>query len=101
MQDDNYDPSDDRFAVFGSDWPALEARQTGVPWSGRTSGVAAGVSDADTVDALRVRVPGFSLTLDQVARVFALLNQTPPAQEPIQSSPAMVGRDLARLLSEI
>lgn len=101
VQDDNYDPSDDRFAVFGSDWPALEARQTGVPWSGRTSGVAAGVSDADTVDALRVRVPGFSLTLDQVDRVFALLNQTTPAQETIQSNPAMVGRDLARLLSEI
>ena len=101
VQDDNYDPSDDRFAVFGSDWPALEARQTGVPWAGRTSGVAAGVSDADTVDALRVRVPGFSLTLDQVDKIFELLRQTTPAQETIQNNPAMVGRDLARLLSEI
>ena len=102
VQDDNYDPSDDRFAVFGADWPALEARQTGVPWVGRTSGVAAaGINDADTVDALRVRVPGFSLTLDQVDRVFALLNLTTPTQETIQGNPAMVGRDLARLLSEI
>lgn len=99
VQDDNYDPSDDRFAVFGHDWPALEARQTGVPWVGRRA--AAGINDADTVDALRVRVPGFSLTLDQVDRVFALLNLTTPAPETIQSNPAMVGRDLARLLSEI
>ena len=99
VQDDNYDPSDDRFAVFGADWPALEARQTGVPWVGRRA--AAGINDADTVDALRVRVPGFSLTLDQVDKVFALLNLTTPAQETIQGNPAMVGRDLARLLSEI
>jgi ParB/RepB/Spo0J family partition protein len=108
VQDDHYDPSDDRFAVFGGEWPALEARQTGVPWAGRGTGGAAGggsstgpQSDADTVDALRVRVPGFSLTLNQVERLFALLQQPAPEPQTIQGGPALVGRDLARWLSEI
>ena len=101
VHDNNYDPARDRFAVFGDDWPLLEARQTGVAWGGHTTKASDVGSDADRVDALRVRVPGFSLTLSQVERVFALLKEMPPAHESIQKNPALVGRDLARLLSEI
>jgi ParB/RepB/Spo0J family partition protein len=110
---DHYDPTDDRFAVFGPDWPQWETRQTGVVWG--ASGVSgAGTDnnhvgiggamghppphDADTVDALRVRVPGFSLTRDQVIRLYQRLGETPDA---LPETAAALGKDLARRLSEV
>lgn len=30
---DAYDPTADRFAVFGDDWPQWHERQTGSPWA--------------------------------------------------------------------
>jgi ParB family chromosome partitioning protein len=112
---DHYDPTDDRFAVFGPDWPQWETRQTGVVW-GAAGGVSGAVdggnnnagiggaagqplhNDADTVDALRVRVPGFTLTRDQVLRLYQRLGETPDA---LPETAAALGKDLARVLSEI
>ena len=109
---DHYDPTDDRFAVFGPDWPQWETRQTGVVWG--AGGVGAGADnnhagiggatgqpaphDADTVDALRVRVPGFTLTRDQVLRLYQRLGETPDA---LPETAAALGKDLARVLSQI
>jgi ParB family chromosome partitioning protein len=92
---DSYDPTHDRDAVFGNDWLAMEAQQAGL---GLTR-------SADTVDALRVRVPGFTLEFDQVGRLFTLLGRSswamgmqtlPDAEECKQ-----IGKDLAYLLSNI
>ena len=104
---DHYDPTDDRYALFGPDWPELEARQIGVVWRGGTgTAPPAPAAATDTVDALRVRVPGFTLTRDQVARLYALLGDkdagmgmegSVPAAEPGKE----LGKDLARLLSQI
>jgi ParB/RepB/Spo0J family partition protein len=98
--EDHYNPTSDRFAVFGPDWKQWEARQTGRVVS---SGSAA---SAETVDALRVRVPGFTLTGDQAARLYALLGHTDAGMGMQSSVPAAdigkeLGKDLARLLSNI
>lgn len=98
--EDHYSPNSDRFAVFGPDWEQWEARQTGRVVS---SGPAA---SAETVDALRVRVPGFTLTGDQAARLYALLGDTDAGMGMESSVPAAdigkeLGKDLARLLSNI
>jgi hypothetical protein len=98
--EDHYSPNSDRFAVFGPDWEQWEARQTGRVVS---SGPAA---SAETVDALRVRVPGFTLTGDQAARLYALLGDTDAGMGMESSVPAAdigkeLGKDLARLLSKI
>ena len=91
---DHYDPTDDRFAMFGPDWPQWETRQTGVVW-----GAGQPVPhDADTVDALRVRVPGFTLTRDQVLRLYQRLGETPGS---LPETAAALGKDLARVLSQI
>ena len=114
---DHYHPTDDRFAMFGPDWPQWETRQTGVVWGaggvvsgGGTAGVDsshAGIGapvgqpaphDADTVDALRVRVPGFTLTRDQVLRLYQRLGETPGS---LPETAAALGKDLARVLSQI
>ena len=91
---DHYDPTDDRFAMFGPDWPQWETRQTGVVW-GAGQPVP---NDADTVDALRVRVPGFTLTRDQVLRLYQRLGETPGS---LPETAAALGKDLARVLSQI
>jgi hypothetical protein len=92
--EDNYDPTPDRDAIFGPDWRDIEARQTG--GLGRAS-------SADTIDAQRVRVPGFTLTFNQVGRLFDLLGHKdwsmgmqdlPDAEECKQ-----IGKDLADLIS--
>ena len=100
---DHYDPTEDRFAMFGPDWPQWETRQTGVVWGagGVSGGGAAGQpvpNDADTVDALRVRVPGFTLTRDQVLRLYQRLGETPDS---LPETAAALGKDLARRLSEV
>ena len=96
-QEDHYDPNPDRDAVFGQDWRNFEARQPGT--------MQATTSSADTVDAQRVRVPGFTLTRDQVARLYALLgdkdwgmglDSVPEAEQARE-----LGKDLARVLSQI
>jgi ParB/RepB/Spo0J family partition protein len=101
VQDARYDPTPDRYAVFGPDWPQWEARQTG--WPGRA---VVATTNADTVDALRVRVPGFSLTREQVARLYTLLGNDEarlalqgrvPESELVKEQ----GKDLARLLAQI
>ena len=91
---DHYDPTEDRFAVFGPDWPQWETRQTGVVW-GAGQPVP---NDADTVDALRVRVPGFTLTRDQVLRLYQRLGEAPGS---LPETAAALGKDLARRLSEV
>ena len=91
---DHYDPTEDRFAVFGPDWPHWETRQTGLVWG---AGQPA-PNDADTVDALRVRVPGFTLTRDQVLRLYQRLGETPGS---LPETAAALGKDLARVLSQI
>jgi ParB/RepB/Spo0J family partition protein len=98
--EDHYSPTSDRFAVFGSDWEQWEARQTG-----RVVGSGPAAS-AETVDALRVRVPGFTITSDQAARLYALLGDTDAGMGMESSVPAAdigkeLGKDLARLLSNI
>ena len=105
---DHYDPTEDRFAVFGPDWPQWETRQTGVVWgAGGTEKNNPGhngatgqptPNDADTVDALRVRVPGFSLTREQVLRLYQRLGEAP---ESLPETAAALGKDLARRLSEV
>jgi ParB/RepB/Spo0J family partition protein len=102
---DHYDPTEDRFAVFGADWPQWETRQTGVVWGAaglvgadnNHSGQPAH-SDADTVDALRVRVPGFTLTREQALRLYLRLGEVPAS---LPETAAALGKDLARRLSEI
>ena len=109
---DRYDPTEDRFAVFGPDWPQWETRQTGVVW-GAGGGDSVGTDnnsghggatgqpaphDANTVDALRVRVPGFSLTRDQVLRLYQRLGEAPDS---LPETAAALGKDLARRLSEV
>ena len=105
--EDHYNPTSDRFAVFGPDWEWWEARQTGGV-VGRDAHPAAGGSaaSAETVDALRVRVPGFTLTGDQAARLYALLGHTDAGMGIQSSVPAAdigkeLGKDLAQLLSKI
>jgi ParB family chromosome partitioning protein len=111
---DHYDPTEDRFAVFGPDWPQWETRQTGVVWgagggngaviTGNNNAVIGGAAgeplhnDADTVDALRVRVPGFTLTRDQVLRLYQRLGEAPDS---LPETAAALGKDLARVLSQI
>jgi len=107
---DQYDPTEDRFAVFGEDWPQWESRQTGVMWEagrvsgggvdGATSGASGqpGLHDANTVDALRVRVPGFTLTRDQVLRLYQRLGAS---SDSLPETAAALGKDLARVLSQI
>jgi ParB family chromosome partitioning protein len=89
---DHYDPMPDRDAVFGVDWREIEARQ-------------AGAAQTDTVDAQRVRVPGFTLTHDQAASLFALLGDTQWRvgldQVPQAEQGRELGKVLARLLSQI
>lgn len=97
---DNYNPSQDRYAVFGPDWTHWEDGPTG---RARSSATAA---SADTVDSLRVRVPGFSLTRAQVARLYTLLENDEARQElegRVQKSELAkeLGKDLARLLARI
>lgn len=89
-QEDHYDPYPDRDAVFGQDWRNLDAQETG----------------ADTVDALRVRVPGFTLTRDQMQRLFTLLGETSTPSHMAAGVPSAelskeLGKELARLLSQI
>jgi len=110
---DHYDPTDDRFAVFGPDWPQWETRQTGVVWGAAGGGGLAGAEnhpshgcatdqqalmDPETLDALRVRVPGFALTWKQALQLYQRLGETP---NPLPETPAALGKDLARRLSEI
>ncbi len=106
--EDHYDPSDDRNAMFGPGWTRLHEAQTNV--QGFADSAVKPCNAADTVDALRVRVPGFTLTRDQAERLYALLNDEGPgggmdASLPNNVSDADVskelGRDLARLLSDI
>lgn len=96
--EDYYDPMDDRYAVFGKDWPELEALQTGSPAGG--PGPLAG-ANADNVDALRVRVPGFTLRRDQVSRLYQLLGEIPPDLLADASQSGIAGKELARRLSEL
>lgn len=104
---DYYDPTDDRYSLFGPDWPELEARQTGEVWRGGTGTARpAPAAATDTVDAQRVRVPGFTLTRDQVARLYALLGDKDAGRGTEGSVPAAeidkeLGKDLARMLSQI
>jgi ParB/RepB/Spo0J family partition protein len=88
-QEDRYDPSlDDRGAVFGKDWYSFETRQdTGQQYQ-----------SGDTVDAQRVRVPGFTLTREQVLRLYLRLGEKPDL---LPSTDAALGKDLARFLSEV
>ncbi len=109
---DHYDPKQDRFAVFGPDWPQWETRQTGGVWGSGGGGLAGAdknpdhsyaagpyaLIDPDTVDAMRVRVPGFSLTRNQVLRLYQRLGVAPDF---LPEAPAALGKDLARRLSEI
>ena len=110
---DHYDPTEDRFAVFGPDWPQWGTRQTGLVWGAADVSGAVGAennagiggasgqpipNDADTVDALRVRVPGFTLTRDQVLRLYLRLGETPDS---LPETAAALGKDLARRLSEV
>jgi ParB/RepB/Spo0J family partition protein len=96
--EDNYDPMNDRDAVFGEDWTQIEARQSRSPAGG--SGTPTG-ANADNVDALRVRVPGFTLGRDQVFRLYQLLGAIPPDLLAEASPPGLVGKELARRLSEL
>jgi ParB/RepB/Spo0J family partition protein len=94
--EDHYDPNPDRDAVFGQDWRYVEAKQT--------SATQASTSSADTVDAQRVRVPGFTLTRDQAGRLYALLGHKDRFMGqyggPETKGPEL-GKDLARVLSQI
>lgn len=95
---DEYDPTDDCDAVFGPEWRTLYGVQTGqYPQPGQRLGGADAL--ADTVDAIRVRVPGFTLTRDQCMRLYAAMSWTPPSEQ--LEDPAALGRELARLLSEV
>ena len=88
---DTYDPSADRDAVFGTYWRQLDALQT--------QGMQ-GPSSADTVDALRVRVPGFTLTREQVERLYLLLGEAVMLNDGKGRVPdADMGRDLAWMLT--
>ena len=95
--EDHYDPTPDRDAVFGQDWRHFEALQTGALQTDTRS--------ADTVDAQRVRVPGFTLTRDQAARLFALLGGTHQSvglgSVPEAEQGQELGKDLARRLALI
>lgn len=96
-REDRYDPSHDRTAVFGTDWQAIEAKQ---------ASAAQGVHlRSDTVDALRVRVPGFTLTFEQTSRLFSLLGRSDCSMRmqelPDANECAQIGKDLAYLLSQI
>jgi ParB/RepB/Spo0J family partition protein len=98
---DQYDPAEDRTSVFGREWVHLEAQQTGLP--GSSVGVTAAV---DTVDSLRVRVPGFTVTRAQVARLYALLGSQDAEEALRDRLPAgelakELGKDLSSLLSRI
>jgi ParB/RepB/Spo0J family partition protein len=100
LQDDDdahYNPIPDRDAVFGQDWRDLDARQTG--------GMQATTRSADTVDAQRVRVPGFTLTRDQAVRLYALLGDKDWGEGfdtvPDAEQGRVMGMDLARVLSKI
>lgn len=92
--EDYYDPVPDRDAVFGKDWHYLDVQQ------------GAG-SSADTVDAQRVRVPGFTLTRAQADRLYAALgilgkdNRIDWASLPEAEQSRELGKDLARILSQI
>lgn len=94
---DNYDSTPDRDAVFGPDWRNFEAKQTNVL---RTS-----ARPTDRVDTLRVRVPEFTLTREQTARLYALLGDndwgTGLSGVPEAEQGRELGKDLARLLSQI
>jgi ParB/RepB/Spo0J family partition protein len=101
--DTYYNPNSDRDSVFGQDWGRLEAQQIGFPGSKDS---AMSRADADRVDALRVRVPGFSLTREQVARLYSLLADDEARLElqgrvPASELAKEQGKDLARLLSKI
>ena len=90
--EDHYDPGADRDAVFGKEWREMESEQTGAlgdkPEGDKT----------DTVDAFRVRVPGFTLTRDQVERLYKALGKESP---PTMLDASDVGKDLAAWLAGI
>lgn len=95
---DAYDPTEDCDAVFGPEWRTLYGLQTGqYPQPGQRLGGADAL--ADTVDAIRVRVPGFTLTRSQCVWIYQAMGW-PLSQEQVED-PAVMGRELARLLSEV
>jgi ParB/RepB/Spo0J family partition protein len=66
---DRYDPSEDRFAVFGPDWPRLHERQTGRAWSSPASVSAASAHAAVKMGELAASDPsdGLEATLPRSA----------------------------------